>query len=156
MSIFKKIILFLISINVCFADEISNCSPVPVQTQDKNIILPGIKEPKTIKGYFLKNISEYSIWIEHPGAKHSASAGWSSYLHPGKWSAILVNRKNFELRCAVIQPGKVKYLDCSKAISICAPKEVKTKSSRKGTYWLVEDKSWSDLLNQVEKRGIRL
>jgi hypothetical protein len=90
--------------------------------------------------------------VLHP----SVSAGWSSYLRNGNSSAIWVNRKNFNLSCAVIQPGKLEYLDCAKVISICEPKEVVYQSSRKGTYWLVEDKPWDDLIKLLGKRGVEI
>lgn len=133
-----------------------HCTPLEIKSENKEIILPGPDQPRTNKFYFFKNLTEKSIWLDHPVLHPSVSAGWSSYLRAGNSSAILVNRKNFNLSCAVIKPGKVEYLDCTKVVSICEPKDVVFKSARKGTYWLAEDKPWDDLMKALAKRGVEV
>lgn len=160
-------ILFLLvnmNINIALATEseknIKNmkveksvtCTVLKLKTQNKNILLPDIAQI-----YFVHNISQKSLWLDHP-AEHKGkgvSAGWSSYFQPGKWSAILLNRKNFAISCAVIQPGKVDYQDCAKVISVCQPEKISFESNRKGSYWLVEDKTWDELLSALGKRGVQ-
>lgn len=134
----------------------NSCIPLEIKSANKEIILPGPDEPKKSKIYFFKNLTDKSIWLDHPVLHPSASAGWSSYLRKENASALVVNRKNFNLNCAVIKPGKVEYLDCSKVVSICAPKEVVFKSPRKGTYWIAEDQSFDDLLKTMNKRGVEI
>lgn len=149
------IILFFVS-NATFANAKITCSPIKVESQNKNIILPGIEQRHTTKIYFMKNISDKSLWVDHPVEKRSVSAGWSSYFQPGQWSALLINRKNFAISCALIQPGKVSYQDCGKVISVCVPQKVAFEAKRKGSYWLVENKSWDDLLKLLEKKGLKM
>ena len=130
-----------------------SCPPVTLVTQNQQLILNSADTPTV---YFLKNITAQGIWIDHPIQHHSASAGWSSYLQTGNWSTLLVNRKNFAISCAAIEPGKVKYLNCSKVLSVCSPKITPPSSSeQKGTYWVAEDLKWDVLLKKVEKRGFR-
>ncbi len=130
------------------------CIPLEINSENKEIILPGPEEARKNKLYVVKNLTDKSIWLDHPVLHPSASAGWSSYLRKNNASALIVNRKNFNLNCAVIKPGKVDYLDCAKAVSICSPKEVLFKSSRKGTYWIAEDQSWEELMKTLDKRGL--
>lgn len=133
------------------------CTPITLKAHDKNIILPGVDDVHSSQIYLMQNVSKQSLWLDHPNERHrSASAGWSSYLLPGKWSALLVNRKNFTISCAEIQPGKVDYQNCSKAITVCTPHVASFDSKRKGSYWLVEDQSWEDLLKALDKRGVKL
>ena len=142
--------------NVAYATSGITCTPFTPKTLDKTIILPGVDDPHTTQIYFLQNTSKQSLWIDHVVEKNrSANAGWSSYIRPGKWSAILINRKNFILTCAAIEPGKVDYQNCAKAVSMCTPK-ITFNSKRKGSYWLVEDQSWDNLLSALEKRGVKL
>ena len=150
----SAIILTLASARVIAETESHVCVPMEMKSENKEIILPGADEPHTNKLYIFKNLSAKSIWLDHPVLHPSVSAGWSSYLRMGHSSALLVNRKNFNLSCAVIQPGKLEYLDCAKVVSICIPKDVIYQSSRKGTYWLAEDKPWDDLLKALAKRGV--
>lgn len=147
-------ILFVIS-KTTFAAPGVTCSTVIVKSQNKNIILPGVDKPKAIQIFFVKNASKESLWLDHPVEHRSASAGWSSYIQPEKWSALLVSRKEFAISCAVIQPGKVNYQKCADVISVCIPKQASFESKRKGSYWLAENKSWDELLTALEKRGVK-
>jgi hypothetical protein len=147
-------LLMGLSVNVS-AGEHTVCTPVTMtaKEQNKEIMLAGPEgaaEPAQI--YLFKNIGSRGIWIDHPVERPSASAGWSSYLRAGNSSALLVNRKTFAINCAVIKPGKVEYLDCGKVVTVCLSKAVITKN-RKGTYWLVEDKSWEDVVRELAKRA---
>ncbi|HSW93143.1 MAG TPA: hypothetical protein VLJ15_02165 [Gammaproteobacteria bacterium] len=150
-----SVVLFF-SMNGCvMADtDTQTCTPLVMKSENKEIVLPGPDEAHTSKLYIFKNTGEKSIWLDHPVLHPSVSAGWSSYLRTGNASALWVNRKNFNLSCAVIHPGKLEYLDCAKVVSVCAPKEVVYQTSRKGTFWLAEDSPWDDLMKMLTKRGV--
>ncbi len=149
-------LLMLTCSGVIAETENTDCVSIETSSENKEIILPGSNDPQTGKIYFIKNVTEKSIWLDHPVLHPSVSAGWSSYLRPNHLSAILVNRKDFNLSCAVIKPGKLEYLDCAKAISICVPKDASYKSNRKGTYWLAEDKPMDELMKALAKRGVKI
>ncbi len=152
----KFLLILLLSFSgIAFADLKVICKPLKAKEHEKNIILPGVDQPRTTVIYFIQNIAKQSLWLDHPVQRRSASAGWSSYVQPGMWSALLVNRKDFAISCAEIQPGKVDYLHCEKVISICSPEKLAVDSKRKGSYWLTENKSWDDLLKALEKRGVK-
>jgi len=131
------------------------CIPVPIKIEGKNMILPGTQNPKTSVVYFFQNKSLQSVWIDHPDTKHKGvSAGWASYLRPGNWSALVLNKKNFSINCSQIQPGKVEPLNCSTTLSVCTPQNIKTAEPLNGNYWLVEDKKWDGFLVALRKRKI--
>ncbi|MDR3478937.1 MAG: hypothetical protein P4M14_13015 [Gammaproteobacteria bacterium] len=127
-----------------------SCAPIKSKPQDQNILLPGANSQGLPQLYLLKNISSKSVWLDHTAKKPSMSAGWSSYLRPGNGSAILLDKKDFSLTCSLIEPGKVVSLKCGQAISVCVAKPLLTK--RKGSYWLIEDKPWNDLLTTLSKK----
>lgn len=132
----------------------ASCQPLKLKSQNKNIMLDG-SESVSSQIYLIQNHSDKSIWLDHPAKRTSASAGWSSYLRPGDWSAMLVDKKGFSLSCAVIAPGKVENLDCEQALAVCKPPHLVYTPSRKGSFWLVEGKSWKELLNTLEKKGVK-
>lgn len=105
-KIIQQLILALLFLIPSLAFALK-CVPVVPGVDNKTIVIAGVTEPKTTKIIVLHNISKESIWLDHPQAKRSASAGWSSYIRPGKWSALILNRKSFALSCASILPGKV-------------------------------------------------
>ncbi|GEM_PF-2372272 len=146
-------LLFFFCGSVVFAASDLRCLPGPIKTQNKNIVLPGSDENHPVV-YFLHNISKQSIWVDHPSDKKgTAHAGWSSYIQPDKWSALLLNRKGFAISCGVIEPGKVIYQNCASVLSVCTtPLTVNAK--RKGSYWLVENEIWDNVMPALEKRGV--
>ncbi len=129
------------------------CNPVQVKMQNKSIILLGPEKSENPQIYFFKNSSKQAIWIDHP-THRSMSAGWSSYLRVDHWSAFLLTRKDFEITCSVIEPGKVENLSCVQALLVCSPSKVVFKNPPKDTYWLVEDKPWEELIKVVEKHAL--
>lgn len=143
-------LLLIFSTSVLAAET---CIPVKPQMHDKNLLISYTGSKDSAEVYFFKNISQQGVWLDHPTNKEM-KAGWSTYLQANNWSSFLLNRKNFELSCATIEPGKVDYLDCSKVISVCKPQSVSFKAPPKSTFWLVEDKAWDELLKLLEKRGV--
>jgi hypothetical protein len=126
------------------------CAPIKAKIQDQNIVLDGAGSDGLSQLYLLKNTSSKSIWIDHVGKKASANAGWSSYLRPGNGSALLLDKKDFSLTCSLIEPGKVVSVKCAQAITVCVTKSISTK--RKGSFWLMEDKPWDELLKALSKK----
>jgi hypothetical protein len=129
------------------------CQPLKMKSQNKNLILDGSNATNG-QIFLLRNQSQKSVWLDHPGKHTSASAGWSSYLRPGEWSALLLDKKDFSLSCSSIQPGKVETLDCAQALSVCIPLHFSFTTSKKGSFWLVEGKSPKDLLKALELHGV--
>lgn len=133
------------------------CDPVNFKIDNKNIILPGSPSPKQSIVYFFKNKSNSSIWIDHPMTNNpGVSAGWSSYIRPGHWSALVLNKKNFAVSCAMIQPGKVVYMNCSATLDVCAPSNLTSEKVLNGNFWLAEDKPYDAFINVLTKRGIKI
>lgn len=153
MRIFLSLLISCLSLQT-YASNTFHCTPLTLQPENNTIVLPGVDQPRTTKLYFFKNISPKSLWIDHPVAKPSASAGWSTYLQPGRWSVLLLNRKNFAINCSVILPGVVETKNCAKTLAICTPKNAAYESKRKGSYWLTEDSSWDETFNVLKKRGV--
>lgn len=150
-------IFFLLTANIAYSVTQSpdSCIPVPYKIENNNIILTSQPDqPKTSQIYFFSNQSQKSIFIDHPSSNPGASAGWSSYLRAGHWSALALNKKSFAIQCAMIEPGKVVMLNCSKTIRICSPKNLTTKTRIKGNYWLAEDKEWDGFVKAMGKRGV--
>lgn len=132
------------------------CTPVKVKVVDHNLVLDvPASSLATGQLYFLKNASQQSIWLDKLNKKASASAGWSSYLRPNNWSALLVDKKEFTLSCAVIKPGNVDYVNCGQAISVCTPAHVTLTTSRKGGFWVAEDLPWDVFVKMLSKRGVK-
>lgn len=150
----RSFIVLLLSFFISTAFAVT-CEPLKVKMHDKNIVLSFTGDKNSGEVYFFHNLGQQGIWLDHPTNK-SMSAGWSSYLRAGNWSAFLLNRKNFEISCSTIQPGHVDSLDCSKVVSACTASKAVFKKPVKGTYWLGEDKSWDELVKVVTKRGIAL
>ncbi len=136
-----------------YAATDQHCTPVPIKKTGDDIILLINPPPKTSLIYFFTNQGTKSMFVDHPSGR-GASAGWSSYLRPGHWSATALNKSNFTVHCSTIEPGKVIPLDCSKMLSVCAPNNPTITTPLKGSYWLTEDKKWDAFVKALETKGI--
>jgi hypothetical protein len=132
-----------------------SCLSARSQIENNKIILLGSAEHHASQIYFFKNTSRQSVFIDHVKQNPGASAGWSSYLRPYHWSALVLNQKNFTVSCVMIQPGKVIPLNCSRTLFICSPQNIIPRLPLKGNYWLVEDKPWNLFLRQLVKQGVK-
>lgn len=147
-------IVLLIGMHTAFAKEFP-CTSIPFSVQNNIFILPGASKQNRIQIYFFQNKSHQGIWLDHPQEKNPGmSAGWSSYIRPHNWSAIIINKSNFALSCASIQPGKVVYLDCSKVLGVCTPGHIILNKKMNGNSWLAEDKDWDSFLRTLQRRGV--
>lgn len=145
---------FLSGMHLAFAKEFP-CTPAAFVVQNNNLILPGVSKKSRVQTYFFQNKSTQGIWIDHPQEKNPGmSAGWASYIRPNNWSALVINKSNFALSCASIQPGKVVYLNCSKVIGVCTPQHIMLTKKVTGNFWLTEDKDWDSFLRALQRRGV--
>lgn len=153
----QNILAFVLTLTwfaASFAANNSACIPVSTKKIGNDLVLLTNPPPKTSWIYFFNNISQTSLFIDHPSSGKGVSAGWSSYLRAGHWSALALNKSNFTIHCSAIKPGNVIALDCSKVISVCIPKNLSFKTPLKGNYWLTEDKPWESFVKGLQNRGV--
>ncbi len=132
------------------------CAPVKIKVVNHTVVLEGLSAAMPAgQLFYIKNMSDKSLWLDHPGKQGSASAGWSSYLRPHNWSALFLNKKDFTLTCSAINPGNVDELDCGKVLAVCVPPHATLNKNRKGSYWLLEDKPWDTFITLLSKHGLK-
>jgi hypothetical protein len=146
-----------LSIILCFsicvdatALDAAWCRPIVSDAKTNELSLN--TESKT-SVYLLQNISDHSVWIDHQSHK-TANAGWASYIRAGKWSALMLNRKDFTLTCAQITPGAVNHLNCATTISVCQVDPKYTKSRSTKSFWISEDVDYATLLQNAKRRKV--
>ncbi|OGT30656.1 MAG: hypothetical protein A3E87_06760 [Gammaproteobacteria bacterium RIFCSPHIGHO2_12_FULL_35_23] len=138
---FRKLIIgsCLILSNVAMANNSANLIIAPNQTQV----------------FWLHNISQQTIIIDHQTSNPGASAGWGSILHPGNWSLLLLandkaSKQLFILTCANEQPYQ--RLDCQKVIKSGQLKGTAVPLSLKNyQFWISEDQPLSGLMAGIKK-----
>lgn len=142
------LILFLLLTPSLFAQTFPNgCTAVPVK--EHSVILSADK-PTVV---MMHNISNTDIWISHPVSEPGASAGWSSRLQPGNWSALALNDKSFEIACIESKPGHEQQVPCASVLSICHFLGVKTTEQATSTFWIGENTELNSLNAQIGQRG---
>lgn len=128
----------------------AGCDPVAVQGESVTI------KAKKSKLVFIHNITTADLWITHPVSNPGASAGWTSRLQAGNWSALSVDKPPFELNCIESRPGHEQQVPCEGAIAVCQWKGVKIPAGAQGTFWAGEDMSLSALTAAIGGRGFVL
>jgi hypothetical protein len=110
----------------------------------------------------IHNLSHLDLWITHPLSEPNASAGWSTRLQAGHWSALALDKKAFDLSCIESRPGHEQQVPCAGLLSICQWPNVKASNGGKGTgtgtgtFWAGEDLPLSALMAHVGSRGFKV
>lgn len=129
----------------------SSCKTV--QMEGESLIL-STEKPVLV---MIHNVSTSDLWLSHPSADSGASAEWSSRLEAGNWSALALDKKNFELNCIESKPGHEQQVPCSTVISLCKwSKAERKKVKEKGSFWAGENRSLSALISHLEGRGFKI
>ncbi|KTD33960.1 hypothetical protein Lmor_1942 [Legionella moravica] len=126
------------------------CQAVAVQGESVTL------KSKSSKLVFIHNLTSADLWITHPVTNPGASAGWTTRLQAGNWSALAVDKPPFELNCIESRPGHEQQVPCEGAIAVCQWKGVKIPSGSEGTFWVGEDMSLNALTAAVGGRGFKL
>ena len=151
MKCFLSILMVLVALNVS-AGEIfpAGCKPLVLHEE---LVKLSAEVPVLV---MIHNLSTIDIWITHPVTEASASAGWSSRLQAGNWSALALDKKTFELSCIESRPGHEQQVPCAGLLAACLWTPDKTPKSEAGTYWAGEDMKLSALTAHVGSRGFVL
>ena len=151
MKYILSIILVLVAINARAAEIFpASCKPLMVHEE---LVKLSTDVPVLV---MIHNLSTVDIWITHPVSEPNASAGWSSRLQAGNWSALALDKKTFELSCIESRPGHEQQVPCAGLLAACQWTPVKTPKSESGTFWAGEDMTLSALTAHVGSRGFVL
>lgn len=145
-------LIFLLLASAAQADENFPASCQPIGVQSDSLILKTTK-PLVV---LVHNLSASDLWITHPVSDPGASAGWSSRLQAGNWSALAVDKDAFELSCIESKPGHEQQVPCMGMIGVCEWPDVKIPAQLTGTFWIGEDMALSALTAQMGGRGFVL
>lgn len=151
MRVLSSFGLLLIS-SLLFAESTlpDGCQAIAVQGESVTI------KSKKSKLVFIHNLTSADLWITHPVTNPGASAGWTTRLQAGNWSALAVDKPPFELTCIESRPGHEQQVPCEGAIAVCQWKGVKIPSGSEGTFWAGEDMSLAALTAAIGGRGFVL
>ena len=142
-------VCLILSSSYLFAESTLPVGCQPVAVQGESVTLTSKKS----KLVFIHNLTNADLWITHPVTNPGASAGWTTRLQKGNWSALAVDKPPFQLNCIESRPGHEQQVPCEGAIAVCQWKGVKIPASDQGTFWVGEDMSLSALTAAIGARG---
>ena len=151
MKYILSVILILMGANLQ-AGEIFPAGCKPLVVQDELMKLTTGK-PSVV---MIHNLSRVDLWITHPVSEPSASAGWSSRLQAGNWSALALSDKSFDLSCIESRPGHEQQVPCAGLLAACQWLNVTMPKKETGTFWAGEDMTLTALKAHVGSRGFVL
>ncbi|WP_115709439.1 hypothetical protein [Legionella sainthelensi] len=151
MRVFVFVYCFLLSFYAAAESTLpSGCQAVTVQGESVTL------NTKTNGLFFIHNLTATDLWITHPVTNPSASAGWTTRLKAGNWSALTLKKGPFILNCIESKPGHEQQAPCEGAIAVCQWKAKGVKipaKAKKTTFWVAEDMSLSGVTAAVGARG---
>lgn len=139
----------LLSTAVLAAESTLPAGCQAVKVQGNKVTLEGNKKSLV----FIHNLTAVDLWVTHPVAEPSASAGWASRLQGEHWAALSLAKGPFELNCIESRPGHEQQVPCEGSIAVCAWNKVKFPENAQGTFWAAEDMSLDALTAAVGARG---
>ncbi len=146
-------ILLILYAGEILAEETAPASCKPLMVQEETLMLSASKPLLII----IHNLSKADIWVTHPVSEPGASAGWSTRLQAGNWSALVLDKEAFELSCIESKPGHEQQVPCKGLISACSWSTVTMPAQQAtGTYWAGEDMTLSALISYLGGRGFAL
>lgn len=128
------------------------CRPI-LPIKQELVVKPQDKQAVVV---LINNVHDKNLWLTHPVAEPSASAGWTTRIQPKNWSAIIVKGSAFNIACIEQSPGQEQRIACAHTLRACRMTKADLSSLDAGTYWLAEDKSRREILAAIEERGIKL
>ena len=128
----------------------AGCEAIGVQGETVTL---KAKKPKVI---YIHNLAKTDLWLTHPVANPSASAGWTSRIQADHWSALAVDKPSFVVSCIESAPGHEQQIPCKDAIAVCQWKGVKFPEKQPGTFWAGEDLPLAELTAAIGGRGFVL
>ena len=104
--------------------------------------------------FLLHNVSGETFQVTHPVSGGTASAGWTSEISPGRWSAFAADSKDFTLSCMQFVDGSMKTLQCEKVLKVCELPNPKMPPDLSGSFWVSEDKNAEGVVAEIKSRGV--
>lgn len=153
-QVMNYLILILLSFLACntYAEEIFPQGCEPFVVSGELIELPATKSAVAM----IHNLSNTELWVTHPVSEPNASAGWSSRLQAGRWSALTLNDKAFQLSCIESSPGHEQQIACTAVVAVCLWKTINQPDGASDTYWAAENRPLSSLIAYIKRRGFVL
>lgn len=139
MSRFQLILLLVVLPS--FAEEQTKwrCLQEDIAILDKHIILNATDETEKDAIYFLQNVSEQNIWIDHSNEEAPRlHTTWASQLKPYHWSAIAISEQHFKLSCAHENSALPDDAPCQTVLAVCKTNLFRQQKF-KSNFWLLEN-----------------
>ena len=147
-----KIIFLILSFwatSIAYAEEVFPAGCKPLLVEDALVLIPA-GDPRII---MVHNLSNMDLWITHPVSDPNSSAGWSSRLQAGNWSALALDKQAFELSCIESKPGHEQQVPCASVVGICQWPTTERPAKPSGIYWAGEDMALSPLTAYIGRHG---
>lgn len=148
MNYLLSLILIVLTFHAS-AEEIFPARCKPFVVSGERVMLPAAKSMVTM----VHNLSSSDLWITHPVSEPNTSAGWSSHLQAGNWSALVVNDEAFELSCIESRPGHEQQVPCSTVLAVCQWSAASLPQRGVDSMWAGEDMLLSPLTAYMKRRG---
>lgn len=143
------IILLLSMVFTVHADEVFPKECTPLVIDDELIAIPA----GSARIIMIHNLSTVDLWITHPVSDPGATAGWSSRLQSGNWSALSMDQSAFKLSCIESRPGHEQQISCKNVVGVCEWSTSASPKKPSGISWAGENMALSPLVAYIGRHG---
>jgi len=147
-----KIATMILGLSMVFSTHAKEVFPkecIPLVIDSDLIVIPSAKA----RIIMIHNLSTVNLWITHPISEPGATAGWSSLLQSGNWSALSMNHAQFELSCIESRPGHEQQISCKNVVGVCEWPTAAQPNKPTGIFWAAENMALSPLIAFIGRHG---
>ncbi|NKB46873.1 MAG: hypothetical protein GKR77_03720 [Legionellales bacterium] len=127
-----------------------NCEPVNFAFTQQQLLL-NTQNPDHQHLFLIFNSGKEPIDLSHQNANSFVDIGWQTILEPNRWSAFAVNESNYPMTCSMDDSDPN---NACQNLQVCQLLKAEFALSNQGSYWVSENRTLRQVLNDTRKKGI--
>jgi hypothetical protein len=130
------------------------CKPLTEYFKDQTLQLPAAKDQTRL--VLIQSMTGHMVWLVNTPVADKKITQWTSALCQQRWSALILKDEALNLACVEAKPGSEQYVACRSVIAACMYPKLKSKKTLPEAGWLVENKTFLDILSALFQQAIEI
>jgi hypothetical protein len=130
------------------------CEPLTQYFKDQTLLLPAAKDQTRL--VLIQSMTDHMVWLVNTPVDDKKVTQWTSALCKKRWSALILKDEALNIACVEAKPGSEQYVACRAVVTACMYPKLKSKQTLPAAGWLVENKTFLDILTAIFQQAIEI